>query len=613
MSQPPGENTADVGDEPLLAAIREFCELSDRGERIDRGAFAEARPEVREELLAYFRDLQLVEELAGSKATAETDVTVATMVDKSRVHSGEQVKFPKEGAAGMQTGNVHLETDTAADVPFTPGSETDAQFGRYRILKELGRGGMGAVYLAEDEQLQRKVALKVPRFSGKLDSEIVQRFYREARAAGNLRHVGICPVYDVGEINGRHFISMAYIEGRSLKELVDGTQPQEISHAVDIVQKIAAAMSAAHRQGIIHRDLKSANVMLDHDREPVVMDFGLARRVAGQEAKITQSGVVLGSPAYMSPEQVDGDNDNVGEAADIYALGVILYELLTGQVPFTGSLTSVLKQIACDEPVPVADRRPEVPCAISDFCGKMLAKHPSDRPQSMAAVAAQLKPAGNEAHVASRLPRKRQIALSAAAVMALLSVLAIAGFVISRAPQDALPPINNASETARPIKRVGLNRQRLPEGTVPGQTWDSNTLGMSFCWCPAGGFMMGSPPDEADRSADESQAHVTLRRGFWIGQYEVTQGQWERVMQTTPWRGQLYVQTNAECAATWIIWADAVEFCDKVTQAGREEGWLPDNWRADLPTEAQWEYACRAGTTSMYSFGDEPSRLDEYG
>jgi len=369
--------------------IAEYHRKTDRGEPVDPAAFIAANPDFRDQLKQYFADLEVVEKMAGPTAAMDTSVTDATVIN-GLVASAEAAQQPESPEPAIDDSGIQAGAYAGAPVTTTSTGEVPEQFGRYRILKELGRGAMGAVYLAEDEQLQRKVALKVPKFPDGMSSELLERFYREARAAGNLRHPGICPVYDVGEIDGQHFITMAYIEGRPLKSLTESGRPQDITVVAGIIQKIAEAMAVAHKQGVIHRDLKPANVMLDTEGQPVVMDFGLARRSVDNEEKLTQTGMVLGSPAYMSPEQVDSDNDKVGPPADIYTLGVIFYELLTGGLPFQGGLMSILRQISMDQPRPIVELRGDVDPVIQELCLKMLAKQVDDRPASMQDVARQL-------------------------------------------------------------------------------------------------------------------------------------------------------------------------------------------------------------------------------
>ena len=202
------------------------------------------------------------------------------------------------------------EGDSVADGAAKRGAQLlPEQFGRYRIVRLLGEGAMGKVYLAHDEQLDRDIALKVPRFSAKGDEERIERFYREARAAATLRHPNVCPIHDVGEFDGRPFLTMAYIKGRPLQQ----------RQAAIIVRKLARGLAAAHKEEVTHRDLKPANVMIDERNEPIVMDFGLAQRERDNEPQLTKDGTLLGTPAYMPPEQVIGDAKLIGPPADIYS------------------------------------------------------------------------------------------------------------------------------------------------------------------------------------------------------------------------------------------------------------------------------------------------------
>jgi len=284
-------------------------------------------------------------------------------------------------------------------------------FGRYRIERTLGEGGMGTVYLALDSQLNRKVALKIPKFSANADSTLIERFYREARSSAILRHSHICPIYDVDELDGVHYISMAYIEGHLLSDYINPRKLPPIAVAVRIVRKLAIALHEAHTQGIVHRDLKPANVMIDRRNEPIVMDFGLARLVDVEDdedldwvpspenatpdttnvkVRLTQEGATLGSPGYMSPEQIRGPRGDVGPASDIFSLGVLLYELLTGELPFhgDGSLRSIVMAVLGNDTPPDAPltRRNADPQLVS-ICKKALAKEVEDRYESMQAFA----------------------------------------------------------------------------------------------------------------------------------------------------------------------------------------------------------------------------------
>jgi serine/threonine protein kinase len=261
-------------------------------------------------------------------------------------------------------------------------------FGRYRILKTLGEGAMGSVYLAHDTQLDRKVALKIPKFDAKSESKHIDRFLREARSAATLNHPNICPVFDVGEIEGTLVMTMAYINGHTLQDYVNPEEPPHERTVAKVVRKIALALHEAHINGLVHRDVKPGNVMVDPRNEPIVMDFGLARQIDEQDdARLTRDGAILGSPAYMSPEQVEGKADKIGPHSDTYGLGVILYELLTGNLPFQGSVASIIGQILAKEPDSPLKYRPDMSPRLAGICMKAIAKNPKDRYTSMQAMA----------------------------------------------------------------------------------------------------------------------------------------------------------------------------------------------------------------------------------
>jgi serine/threonine protein kinase len=267
--------------------------------------------------------------------------------------------------------------------------ELPEQFGRYRILKKLGAGGMGTVYLAEDVKLRRKVALKVPHFRASIRAAGLERFQREARLAASIEHPNFCPVYDVDEVDGIHFFTMAYLEGTSLADLLAGEQPWPPAQAVDMVRRVALAVGQLHRRGIVHRDLKPANLMVRSSGEPVLMDFGLACSLVSESDRLTSTGEVLGTLAYMPPEQLEGDRQQLGPTADVYSLGMILYELLTGQLPFTGRLFALGQQIRSKVPEPPSTWQPGLDARLDVICLKALAKKPEERfPDTNAFVAA---------------------------------------------------------------------------------------------------------------------------------------------------------------------------------------------------------------------------------
>lgn len=263
-------------------------------------------------------------------------------------------------------------------------------FGRYRIERLLGEGGMGTVYLAQDELLHRPVALKVPKLESG-DTVNRTRFLREAQVAGALRHANICPVFDVAETDGVLYLTMAYIEGKELSAYCQAGKLLSQRQAASLVRKLALALETAHAAGIVHRDLKPENVMIDKSGTPIIMDFGLARaHDEASQARLTQQGVVLGSPTYMSPEQADGRPERIGPPTDIYSLGVVLYEMLTGTVPFKGSVVVILSKLLTKAPPRPRDARSDLDPGLEAICLRMMAKKIHERYATMSDVAAAL-------------------------------------------------------------------------------------------------------------------------------------------------------------------------------------------------------------------------------
>jgi beta-lactam-binding protein with PASTA domain/predicted Ser/Thr protein kinase len=281
--------------------------------------------------------------------------------------------------------------------------------GRYRVIRRLGSGGMANVYLAEDEELGRRVAIKVLDDRHAKDEQFVERFRREAKNAASLSHPNIVSIYDRGEAEGTFYIAMEYIEGRSLKELVVARGPLAIGQAVAYARQILGAIRFAHRKGIVHRDIKPHNVLADSDGRLKVTDFGIAR--AGAASQMTEAGSIIGTAQYLSPEQARGAP--VDQRSDLYSVGVVLYELLTGSVPFTGDtpVEIAMKHIST-VPEPPSARRPEVPNDLDLVVLRALAKDPKERFQSAEEMDAEL------ARVAAGLPVTDVTADAATAVLA---------------------------------------------------------------------------------------------------------------------------------------------------------------------------------------------------
>lgn len=819
-------------------------------------------------------------------------------------------------------------------------------FGRFRIVRKLGHGGMGDVYLADDTRLNRQVALKVPHFDRRTQAEVQERFDREAKAAANLDHPHICRVHEVGEFDGRRFMVLEFIDGLSLAEAIKA-KPLTDAEAIRLVQLVAGAVGTAHDKKIIHRDLKPANIMLTADGQPKVTDFGLARRVDTDDQRLTHSGMILGTPAYMPPEQLTGELDKVGPASDVYSLGVILFELLTGHLPH---------EIPPKTPIPVlcvriltepaalpTEFRPDLDPRLEAIILKATAKSHSDRFASMSEFANALQavldapntvsgerggisppvcsvqdqrlmqtdrradaaPLARETHARSRTTTAVAVMFAAAFLLGAIfwfrsgdavvkvEVLAdgvevmfqndsltvtdgeqqyrvkpgehrlhvkagklefdtdrftltrganptvtvevvnsdiVTKFGKSELSRQLLPKTETATKSASGSMRVdavktpvltkttavdsafkanrsvpaddlvgpsefevlvqngvvadgrfddysdfrpawktengelrcavqgdkmlsfgskayrdfqfeaeykvtgprgavfiahsehrgdrpkgysvgmgggdsGLTvagavyhyayksggirslfggdvaRNPKPDewasievtmkgkeitakinGVVVGKATDpsleyqsgrvalavmpdslltlrhvrvreltdvvtkliaSKTAGeravvridsveYPFRWCPAGTFKMGGTADDVARPNDEGSVDVTLTKGFWMLETEVTQAMWTKIMGTEPWKGQDTVKPGDNYPATFVNYADSTKFCVKLTESARRAGILSAEEKLHLPTEAEWEYACRAGTTTAYSFGNDANQLGDY-
>jgi tetratricopeptide (TPR) repeat protein len=279
--------------------------------------------------------------------------------------------------------------DAAAMQP-APRSAELPQVSGYRVEGLLGQGGMGIVYRAWHLRLNRAVALKMLLVGPYARPDERERFLREAQAVAALRHPNIVQVHDAGEVDGRAYFTMELVEGGDLADQIQGV-PQPARRAADLVATLAGAIHVAHESGIVHRDLKPNNILLTKDGTPKVTDFGLARRIEG-ESGLTFSGAPLGTPNYMAPEQARGHKGAIGPATDVYALGAILYELLTGRPPFHAETpTATLQQVVADEPVSPARLNPRVPGDLETICLKCLLKEPHRRYASAQALAEDLR------------------------------------------------------------------------------------------------------------------------------------------------------------------------------------------------------------------------------
>ena len=305
--------------------------------------------------------------------------------------------FPDAMSSGQENDAANRRIGESARSPFPRTSESPDQsvpmlgeLGDYELLEEIGRGGQGVVFRARQKSLNRVVALKVIRLGQWASKVHLRRFRLEAEAAAKLEHPGIVPIHEVGERDGSCYFSMKFVEGGQLDEVVR-LAPMSIRQAAELIGKVARTVHYAHEHGILHRDIKPGNILLDAKSEPHLTDFGLARLVES-ESSVTQTLDVLGTPSYMAPEQAVGNNAAVSSATDVYGLGAVLYQLLTGQPPFAGGTTyETIKLLEGTEPRPPRLLNPKIDRDLSTICLKCLEKDPKRRYPSALALAEDLE------------------------------------------------------------------------------------------------------------------------------------------------------------------------------------------------------------------------------
>jgi hypothetical protein len=351
----------------------------------------------------------------------------------------------------------------------TPTADAGGVLAGYEIGRLLGRGGMGEVYVAFDPRLERPVALKVlaPRLAE--DEQFRARLLRESRLAASLDHPNVVPVYDAGETDGVLFIAMRYVDGTDLRELLRADGPLSPERAIAIVQQVAGALDTAHARGLVHRDVKPSNVLIDRaeGREHCYLaDFGLTQSVRGQPAT---DGQLLGTIDYVAPEQIRGDP--IDGRADVYALGCLLYEALTGERPFDrpSDVATIFAHLE-EEPTPASDRRPELPSAIDPVLTRAMAKNPADRHETCTALVEDARVALDVATTAPRLSRRRLVVAAIVVAVAAAAILALRGPGGETAP----PPgalVRIGAESGEIEGRYSLPAVPTHVTTAAGDVW----------------------------------------------------------------------------------------------------------------------------------------------
>ncbi|MHC4662850.1 MAG: SUMF1/EgtB/PvdO family nonheme iron enzyme [Planctomycetota bacterium] len=538
------------------------------------------------------------------------------------------------------------------------------------IESKIGQGGMGAVYSGTQKSLDRKVAIKILPSHLAENATYITRFLREAQIVASLKHPNIVSVIDRGQAGDMYFFIMEYITGRTVSQAVMEQGRVSPGDALEITRQAALALATAAEEGIIHRDIKPDNIMMEKGGVVKVTDFGLVKNTMETSGGITAPQQVMGTPAFMSPEQCEGDE--VDHRSDIYSLGMTLYTMLSGSPAFTATTPLALLRKHLDEqPAPVYDRNPDVPKSVWPVLKKMLAKKPDERYADWDAVLEALdslrdknrkefettsllhrKGAGRmpssaqrasaptlkEAPAALKKASEAETLLSpsrtgkastgkkkipaivalVAAVIVIFLVTAFAwpGFLKKKETAASTPPVSTAgpNETAAPeVKKPKTGtmpeKEKVGEPEVPEKETEkekpeppekekpapskelTNSVGMKFVLVPAGRFNMGSPGTEAGRGTDENAHSVKITAAFYMQAAEVTQAQWKAVMGENPSESQ-----GDDLPVENVSWHDAQTFIRKLSE---KEG---KDYR--LPTEAEWEYACRASSSSPFYFGE---------
>jgi serine/threonine protein kinase len=576
--------------------------------------------------------LRLCSQCRQTIEQTEPDLLLAPGASSPLGATWQDVSVPETSAAAPAGASAAEFLPKSRDFPTDLASHPQFQ-SKLRILGKIGQGGMGTVYLAEQSLLghQRQVALKVINQAFLSDPDILRRFLAEVAAVSQLSHPNIVTVYDADQTGEHHFLVMEYVDGISLSGLLKQNGPLPIGQACQYARQVALGLQHANEKGLVHRDIKPSNLMLTRNGQVKILDFGLARLQGRQPGTdTTRTGACMGTPDYQAPEQAR-DAGRVDIRADLYSLGATLYCLLAGQPPFVAeSAWDVMLAHAQSEPEPVQRFRPEVPAALSAVVAKMLAKQPEQRYQTPEEVSQALLP------FCTQEPGDTGPSFPSVPV-----VIAEPTPVPLLDRKTSVPTSTRVTQRQFPVKKPRIQRRlwlaaclggfavgavvfllasggASKEGPALGREY-VNSFGMKMVPIPAGEFALGASPHDKEAAQEEHPPHRVKISPFLMDACEVTQDEYVKVTGrpnpswfSTEGSGKDKVAglDTSRFPVERISYRDAIAFCQELTARDRK---LTPGWEYGLPTEAEWEYACRAGSTTKFHSGNSETDLDSVG
>lgn len=509
------------------------------------------------------------------------------------------------------------------------------KFGKYTAEKKLGKGAMGEVFYGIHPNLDIPIAIKTLSSSLVDDELFIDRFIREAKIAARIKHENAISIYDADNDGDNYFIVMEYVSGGNLEAKIKEEGKIREKEALSITRQIASALQAAAKFKIIHRDIKPENIMLSEDGVPKLADLGIARQNTSSQENTTMTGVIVGTPNYLAPEQAH-DSKSVDARADIYSLGCSLFRMLSGQCPYSGGTPLGVMMKHVNEPVPdIKNLEPDISVATSGLIKKMMAKKPEDRPQSAGElidlidnlnssdslkILDQQKSPKTQEQTSVEVSKK---SLTMAGILvSFIVVLSIAVALIPAKPSDSGTTENAAQES---VEKSPLQNESLKSLNI-SESINITDLGIEMLPVKATSFMMGAREGEMQTEADETLHEVTLTEDYSLSKLEVSIAAWKVFVSDTKyisvserrgwsgfynnqgdWNGRvenvnwMNIGLEDDDAISMITFDDCIEFCRWLTKREREAGRLPEGFEYTLPTEAQWENACRAGSTSPFA------------